>query len=211
MQTLDDVYSGDTILALIHIPHGVAECRIPRSDLGGRQASYRGQGFKKSDWQKTLNENHLKAAFGVAQSESIVNLGIRRKFEQGVGGLLLYTENQDLKFNWFLVDELRKDAEALSGKALHRRKRLYWVANADGQGLSTWDESGKSSPADAPSPWSELERVHATNTWHLWRSESGDGVFAHGLPNQVGRLRGYGNAIVPKVAAEFIRSLGGTP
>jgi DNA (cytosine-5)-methyltransferase 1 len=98
---------------------------------------------------------------------------------------------------------------AASLAALHRRKRLYWVANANGQGLSAWDERGKFATPDAPPPWGELERVHATNTWHLWRSESGDGVFAHGLPNQVGRLRGYGNAIVPQVAAEFIRSLGG--
>ena len=29
---------------------------------------------------------------------------------------------------------------------------------------------------------------------------------AHGLPGRVGLLRGYGNAIVPKLAAEFIRA-----
>jgi hypothetical protein len=118
MQSLDDIYSGDTVLALIHIPYGVAECRIPRSDLGGREVSFRGRGFKKSDWQKTLNQKYLKAAFSMAQSESMVNLGVRRKFEQGTGGLLLYTDNSDLKFNWLLVDEIRKDVAALSGKAL---------------------------------------------------------------------------------------------
>jgi DNA (cytosine-5)-methyltransferase 1 len=38
-----------------------------------------------------------------------------------------------------------------------------------------------------------------------WRAvEPGTFPLAHGVPNRVGRLRGYGNAIVPQVAAEVI-------
>ena len=36
--------------------------------------------------------------------------------------------------------------------------------------------------------------------------EPGTFPLANGIPARVGRLRGYGNAIVPKVAAEFIKA-----
>lgn len=39
--------------------------------------------------------------------------------------------------------------------------------------------------------------------------ESGTFPLAARVPNRVGRLRGYGNAIVPQVAAEFIKASGG--
>ena len=40
-----------------------------------------------------------------------------------------------------------------------------------------------------------------------WRPvEPGTFPLAHGVPARVVRLRGYGNAIVPQVAAEFIQA-----
>lgn len=39
--------------------------------------------------------------------------------------------------------------------------------------------------------------------------EPGTFPLAHGIPARVGRLRGYGNAIVPQVAAEFIKAFRG--
>jgi DNA (cytosine-5)-methyltransferase 1 len=38
------------------------------------------------------------------------------------------------------------------------------------------------------------------------RAQSGIHPLAHGVPGRVGLLRGYGNAIVPQVAAEFIKA-----
>ena len=44
-----------------------------------------------------------------------------------------------------------------------------------------------------------------------WRSvEPGTFPLAHGVPARVGRLRAYGNAIVPQVAAQFIGAYLGT-
>lgn len=47
------------------------------------------------------------------------------------------------------------------------------------------------------------------------RIEPGLAPLAHGIPGRVGLLRGYGNAIVPQVAAEFVgaylNGLGGSP
>ena len=40
-----------------------------------------------------------------------------------------------------------------------------------------------------------------------WRPvEPGTSPLAHGVPARMGRLRGYGNAIVPQVAAQFVRA-----
>jgi DNA (cytosine-5)-methyltransferase 1 len=40
----------------------------------------------------------------------------------------------------------------------------------------------------------------------LWRVKPGLQLLAYGLPNRVGRLGGFGNAIVPQVAAAFIEA-----
>jgi DNA (cytosine-5)-methyltransferase 1 len=64
---------------------------------------------------------------------------------------------------------------------------------------------GSSQPSRHSGFWSD----------HVWltgadgksrRSQPSLPLLAHGIPNRVGRLRAYGNAIVPPLAAEVIRA-----
>jgi DNA (cytosine-5)-methyltransferase 1 len=53
--------------------------------------------------------------------------------------------------------------------------------------------------------WENYKSVKCTDG-NTRRIESGVLPLAHGVPNRVGLLRGFGNAIVPELAAVFIRS-----
>lgn len=57
----------------------------------------------------------------------------------------------------------------------------------------------------AASGWSDLEWL-ACRDGKARPTEPGLFPLAHGIPARVGRLRGYGNAIVPPLAAEFIKA-----
>lgn len=52
----------------------------------------------------------------------------------------------------------------------------------------------------------EPERCDSAPPGGHWSIEPGMGRVAHGIPARVGKLRALGNAIVPQIAAEFIRA-----
>jgi DNA (cytosine-5)-methyltransferase 1 len=92
------------------------------------------------------------------------------------------------------------DLCAASVGALHIRQRLYWVADAGGvrsQGIR--NSQGES--------WSHEQFAGLLQAEARVAVPAGkDRALSDGLPSRVVQLRGYGNAIVPQVAAEFVRA-----
>lgn len=90
--------------------------------------------------------------------------------------------------------------------APHARQRLFWVADAEGsrgrwrEGLEerTRKAPGGSSPPLRNEPWPDGRGSGSALTVSDVLSSS------YGVPQRVGQLRAYGNAIVPQVAAEVI-------
>ena len=66
-------------------------------------------------------------------------------------------------------------------------------------------EGGTTSESGRPSPWESFDVLPCVDG-KARRVESGTFPLAHGIPCRVGKLRAYGNAIVPELAAEFIKA-----
>ena len=97
--------------------------------------------------------------------------------------------------------------------APHIRQRLWWVADASGFGWNGWKRP------KTGDKYLKIERPkRLCSTDHFWKrsewlscsdgktrpSQPGTFPLAHGVFGRVGRLRAYGNAIVPQVAAQFV-------
>lgn len=91
--------------------------------------------------------------------------------------------------------------------APHKRDRLWFVAYSESQ---RWGDGNDSQlqrqgtgEIDAPTVPSCIGRKLGAG-W--WAREPDMGRLAHGVLNKVDKIRAYGNAIVPHVAAEFIKA-----
>ncbi len=128
------------------------------------------------------------------------------------------------------------DLCAAGVRAPHIRQRLWWLGERladdnceklDGS-IGDRDEAGSSRPENGSRlgdskrsglPRESLSMLGSVDQgfWDVFdllpcldgksrRVEPGSFPLAHGVPGRVGLLRGYGNAIVPQVAAEFIKA-----
>lgn len=103
------------------------------------------------------------------------------------------------------------DLCAASVGASHKRQRLFFMAYSDSTGLQRWPQQGNSSGERAARPssvvgfWDDAEWLSCEDG-KTRSAEPGSFPLADGIPARVGRLRAYGNAIVPQVASEFIQA-----
>jgi DNA (cytosine-5)-methyltransferase 1 len=101
--------------------------------------------------------------------------------------------------------------------APHLRQRLYWVAHTYGAGRDRGPEpdqlqaqrveASRRNDFDGRvrSPWAAAGSLEGCDgSWRVLAP--GVECLVDGLPPVVGRLRAYGNAVVPQVAAAFIRA-----
>jgi DNA (cytosine-5)-methyltransferase 1 len=130
----------------------------------------------------------------------------------------VFGEQVESAVGWGWLDEIGLDLEgegyAVAAGVLradafgadHERKRLYWMADASG---ARWEghQPVEGLPVAAPAPFTE----HGDPLAGARRALDGD--YSHLLPCdglsvvlERAALKGYGNAIVPQVAAEFVRA-----
>jgi DNA (cytosine-5)-methyltransferase 1 len=126
--------------------------------------------------------------------------------EAAVGHGWLDLVSSDLEGEGYAVGAAVLGAHSVG--AVCKRERLYWMAESAGEGrrqrqtMAGWRSA-------------ESRRSGAAVRTHAWPDGYGSGSTepvaevlqaSYGIPGRMGRLRGYGNAIVPQVAEAFIRA-----
>ena len=164
--------------------------------------------------QGASDQRHLWPAF----FELIAECRPATIFGEQVGGTLgrewLAAVRADLEAIGYAVGGA--DLAAASVGAPHIRQRLFWVGNPVGEGLEGHAGHGdgggeprrvsqEEARSVAQAGWSDLEWLPCSDG-KARPAQPGIRPLAHGFPGRVGRLRAYGNAVVPAVAAVFIRA-----
>lgn len=110
------------------------------------------------------------------------------------------------------------DIPACAIDAPHIRQRLYWVATDMADSEYARSSRARSEPQpESAQHWPRNSYPEEGGFWDdaEWltgadgktrRSQPGVRLLVDGVPNRVGRLRGYGNAIVPPLAAEVVKA-----
>ena len=151
-----------------------------------------------------LDERHLWPAFHDLIAERRPSIVFGEQVASKDGREWLAAVRVDLETLGYRIGAA--DLCAAGVGAPHIRQRLYWVADTNRNGLEAdAHEAVIRHAADDVGRTGRLGEVGASGQWTEPRpSGARPMALGNGLPADVGRLRAYGNAIVPKQAAEFI-------
>lgn len=114
------------------------------------------------------------------------------------------------------LGDAERDGREQGADAVCSRQRQPAGPGEDGR-LAHPDERGRGTGRTGEAPSTAALQPHDTGFWDRYelipcadgkvrRVEPGVEPLAYGVPGRVGLLRGYGNAIVPEVAANFIEA-----
>ena len=164
------------------------------------------------------DERHLWPAFFdlIRERSPDVVFGEQVASKDGLGWFdLVHTDMEGAGYAIGAIDSC-----AAGFGAPHIRQRLYWVADAHGRDASAEGLQRSGQHGQLAQNCGAGEARGASPTHRVWGSpdllfcrdgkwrpvEPGTFPLAHGAPARVGRLRGYGNALVAPQAQAFIES-----
>jgi DNA (cytosine-5)-methyltransferase 1 len=163
----------------------------------------------------TADERHLWPEFFRLISECRPSVVFGEQVASAAGRVWLAGVRADLEKLGYAVGGA--DLCAASVSAPHRRQRLWWVADLglDDATSARREAARKRAEGQArDKAWMRGPEQRRGSRWgDEWvscsdgksrRLEPGLEPLAHGVPARVGKLRAYGNAISPWVAAEFV-------
>lgn len=101
------------------------------------------------------------------------------------------------------TDELAHPSQRGRGKERENARRVIVGDSEEGRAAGCGTSGGNSAADPHHGFWSDADWLGCRDG-KFRPVEPGTFPLANGIPARVGRLRGYGNAIVPQVAAEFV-------
>jgi DNA (cytosine-5)-methyltransferase 1 len=182
-------------------PVWTGSCPCQPFSGAGKRSGFDDERHLWPEWFRLIKECRPPIVFG-------------EQVASGDGLAWLDTVQSDLEREGYTVGAA--DLSAAGIGAPHIRQRLYFVAHAHDARSSfrSWAaerrrvvrvEGATATASGHEGHWTNAEWAPSTDGKRR-PIESRTFPLAHGIPNRVGRLRAIGNAIVPQVAATFIRA-----